>query len=191
MFPKGEHKTSLSYLKTIISIYMVIAFSPYIMFLLTHIVTEKEKKIKEAMKIMGLSQLAFWLSWFITYAVVITFGVILVVIIARVAELFGKSDYLIIFFIFFLYGLSIESLAFCLTPLFKKAKTAGMAGSLATMLLGTLSLLHIYVKTSNGVKWLTCLLSPVALSLALTPAVDTDVGEFVLYSYRRGPIRGI
>ena len=184
MMPQPEYSTDLSYLKTIVSIYMVMAFSPYIMFLLTFIVTEKELKIKEAMKIMGLSTFAFWLTWFITYAVIITFGVIFVVIIARVATLFGDSDYFIIFIIFFLYGLSIEALAFVLTPLFDKGRSAGSAGSLATLVLSTLGLLHIYLKTSNGVKWLTGLLSPVALSLALTPALDANEGmQYMILFY--------
>lgn len=107
---------------------------------------------------------------------IITFGVIFVVVIARAASLFGDSDYFLIFIIFFLYGLSIEALAFVLTPLFDKGRSAGSAGSLATLVLSTLGLLHIYLKTSNGVKWLTGFLSPVALSLALTPALDAYEG---------------
>ena len=176
MFPKGEYKTPLQYLTTIVSIYMVMAFSPYILFLLTFVVTEKEKKIKEAMKIMGLSTYAFWLGWFITYAVVISIGVAFVTIIAAVSKLFGDSDYFIIFLFFLFYGLSIETLSFMLTPLFQKGRTAGMAGSMGTIVLSTLSMIHIYLKTSNAVKWVTGFLSPVALSLALTPALDTQGG---------------
>ncbi|XP_065066088.1 cholesterol transporter ABCA5-like [Rhopilema esculentum] len=176
MMPKPEYTTDLSYLKTVVGIYMVIAFSPYVMFLLTYIVTEKELKIKESMKIMGLSTFAFWFTWFLTYAVIITIGVIFVTIISRVALLYGDSDYFIIFLIFFFYGLSIETLTFVLTPLFKKGRTAGSAGSMATIVLGTLSFLHVYVSTSNAVKWLTGLLSPVALSLTLMSALDGNEG---------------
>ena len=59
-------------------------------------------------------------------------------------------------------------MSFMFTPIFTKARTAGMAGSLATLLFSILSLIHVYVDTSNAVKWLTSLLSPVALSLGLT-----------------------
>ena len=176
MMPKPEYTTDLSYLKTVVGIYMVIAFSPYVMFLLTYIVTEKELKIKESMKIMGLSTFAFWFTWFLTYAVIITIGVIFVTIISRVALLYGDSDYFIIFLIFFFYGLSIETLTFVLTPLFKKGRTAGSAGSMATIVLGTLSFLHVYVRTSNAVKWLTGLLSPVALSLTLMSTLEGNEG---------------
>lgn len=44
----------------VILIYLVIAFSPFGYFLAIHIVAEKEKKIKEFLKIMGLHDTAFW-----------------------------------------------------------------------------------------------------------------------------------
>lgn len=44
----------------IILIYLVIAFSPFGYFLAIHIVAEKEKKLKEFLKIMGLHDTAFW-----------------------------------------------------------------------------------------------------------------------------------
>ena len=56
-----------------------------------------------------------------------------------------------------------------LTPLFKEAKTAGLAASFGTMILSTIGLIHNYLNTGNVAKWLTSLLSPVALSLSLQP----------------------
>ena len=41
MFPKREYTPPTEYLKNVVSIYMNIAFAPYILFLLTNIVTEK------------------------------------------------------------------------------------------------------------------------------------------------------
>ena len=44
----------------VILIYLIIAFSPFGYFLAIHIVAEKEKKLKEFLKIMGLHDTAFW-----------------------------------------------------------------------------------------------------------------------------------
>ena len=74
MFPKAEYETPLDYLKNVVGIYLVVAFAPFISALLIYVVGEKENKIKESMKIMGLNMSVFWLSWFITYAVVIIAG---------------------------------------------------------------------------------------------------------------------
>ncbi|KAB0403976.1 hypothetical protein E2I00_018521 [Balaenoptera physalus] len=48
----------------VILIYLVIAFSPFGYFLAIHIVAEKEKKLKEFLKIMGLHDTAFWCVFF-------------------------------------------------------------------------------------------------------------------------------
>ncbi|GAB5581250.1 ABC-type organic anion transporter ABCA8 isoform X5 [Prionailurus iriomotensis] len=55
----------------VILIYLVIAFSPFGYFLAIHIVAEKEKKLKEFLKIMGLHDTAFWLSW-VFFALMLT-----------------------------------------------------------------------------------------------------------------------
>lgn len=46
--------------RVIIPLYMVMALSQFITYLLILIVGEKEKKIKEGMKIMGLRDSIFW-----------------------------------------------------------------------------------------------------------------------------------
>ena len=60
MLPKPEFTPDSSYLQTISSIYFVIAYSPFVNTLTVHLVAEKEKKIKEGMKMMGLRDPAFW-----------------------------------------------------------------------------------------------------------------------------------
>lgn len=46
--------------RVVIPLYMVMALSQFITYLLILIVGEKEKKIKEGMKIMGLRDSVFW-----------------------------------------------------------------------------------------------------------------------------------
>uniref|UniRef100_A0A8D2L3H4 Uncharacterized protein n=1 Tax=Varanus komodoensis TaxID=61221 RepID=A0A8D2L3H4_VARKO len=48
------------FFRAVILIYLVIAFSPFGYYLTIHIVTEKEKKMKEFLIIMGLQDMAFW-----------------------------------------------------------------------------------------------------------------------------------
>lgn len=60
MMPKPIYTPDVSYMQNLASIYIVIAFSPFVTFLLILLVTEKEKKIKETMKIMGMQDSVFW-----------------------------------------------------------------------------------------------------------------------------------
>lgn len=60
-FPKGAHTGNwMVAFRVVIPLYMVIALSQFITYLLILIVGEKENEIKEGMKIMGLKDSVFW-----------------------------------------------------------------------------------------------------------------------------------
>ena len=110
------------------------------------VVDEKEKKIKESMKMVGLRDSVFWyvfldqfyrisqcyytccsfirLSWFVIYSVMVFFisllGCILVYFVVLKSSNFG-----ILLILMFEYGLSVIMLAFMMTALFSKAKVGG------------------------------------------------------------------
>ena len=148
------------------------AYSPFVNFLLVGLVTEKEKKIKEGMKMMGLRTAAFWLSWFITYALTLLVTTIVVTIISSVANLYKLANPFIIFLLIFLYGLSVITFSFMLTPFFNKATVAGAVGSLATIAFTALYFPVTLLPTSAVTKWFLSLLSPVALALSLSQVSD-------------------
>ena len=60
MLPKPAYLLDTSSIQTLSSIYFVLAFTPLISIMTVLIVTEKEKKIKEGMKMMGLRSSVFW-----------------------------------------------------------------------------------------------------------------------------------
>ena len=60
LMPKDEHSSDISVIQAISSIYLVLAYSPFILSLTVNLVAEKEKKIKEGMRMMGMSDVAFW-----------------------------------------------------------------------------------------------------------------------------------
>ncbi|CAM5096965.1 unnamed protein product [Natator depressus] len=126
--------------RAIILIYLVIAFSPFGYYLAIHIVAEKEKKLKEFLKIMGLHDTAFWLSWVLLYTTLIFVMSILMAVIATASSLFPQSSSFVIFLLFFLYGISSVFFAFMLTTLFKKSKHVGVVEFLATLAFGFVGL---------------------------------------------------
>ena len=60
MFPKASYVQPASTTRVIASVYYVIMYTVYITVLLSYMVYEKEKKVKETMLIMGMSRGAFW-----------------------------------------------------------------------------------------------------------------------------------
>ncbi|KAL4218252.1 ATP-binding cassette sub- A member 5 [Mactra antiquata] len=205
MFPKPAFLQDSSYIQIISSMYFVIAYSPFISVLMALIVTEKEKKIKEGMKMMGLRSSVYWCSWAMIYTVIFALITAFVTLIAYVAQFFQNSNMFLFFILQFFYGLSIISMAFMFTPFFKKANTAGGVSSLFTMLSSCLylivSLTRTYDEGTGSVsykvpvygRWLLCLISPCALSLGMDQAIYLDIrggmnmesareGEFPLYA---------
>ncbi|RDD36392.1 ATP-binding cassette sub-family A member 5 [Trichoplax sp. H2] len=193
LMPKEPFIGGVSYVQTFVAIYCVMAYAPFVNFLLVGMVTEKEKKIKEGMMMMGLRTAAFWLSWFITYALTILLCTIFVTAIAMASSLYITSNPFLIFMIIFLYGLSIITFSFMLTPFFNKATVAAAVGSMSSIAFAGLYFLVTQLPTPPVAKWLMALLSPVALALTLSEAtvLETTIGvQFTNLNVGKFPVGG-
>ena len=87
---------------------------------LYYLLKEKEKKIKESMKIMGLTESAYFSSWLFHYFMYFTLMAILITYIFSLIAV--NSNPYIIFLWFWLYLMTLFSMAIFLSALFTKAK---------------------------------------------------------------------
>nr|XP_040033146.1 ATP-binding cassette sub-family A member 5 [Gasterosteus aculeatus aculeatus] len=168
----------------LISIYLVLAFTPFVTFLIVNVAAEKEHRLKDTMTMMGLYDTSFWLSWGLLYAALVTAMSFLMAIIATYTALFPNSDFLVVFFLIFLYGISSIFFSFMLTPLFKKPKFASTVGSMLTVVFGCLSLFTVLMKDfPQPLVWLLCLLSPTAFSVGIAQVVYLEAqGDGAVFS---------
>ncbi|XP_057682119.1 ATP-binding cassette sub-family A member 5 isoform X2 [Corythoichthys intestinalis] len=156
----------------LISIYLVLAFTPFVTFLIVNVAAEKERRIKDTMTMMGLYDSAFWMSWGLLYAVLVTAMSVLMSVIATSTSLFPHSNLAVVFFLIFLYGISSISFSFMLTPLFSKPKLASTVGSMLTVVFGCLSLFTVLMKDfPQALVGIFCLLSPAAFSIGVAQVV--------------------
>uniref|UniRef100_A0A8C7HIG2 ATP-binding cassette sub-family A member 5-like n=1 Tax=Oncorhynchus kisutch TaxID=8019 RepID=A0A8C7HIG2_ONCKI len=160
----------------LISIYLVLAFTPFITFLIVNVAAEKEHRLKDTMTMMGLYDSAFWLSWGLLYAALVTTMSILMSIIATYTALFPNSDFIVIFLLIFLYGISSVSTSnepwFVHDMPFTKPKFASTVGSMLTVVFGCLSLFTVLMKDfPQPLVWVLCLLSPSAFSIGIAQVV--------------------
>uniref|UniRef100_A0A8D3CCQ9 Cholesterol transporter ABCA5 n=1 Tax=Scophthalmus maximus TaxID=52904 RepID=A0A8D3CCQ9_SCOMX len=168
----------------LISIYLVLAFTPFVTFLIVNVAAEKEHRLKDTMTMMGLYDTAFWLSWGLLYAALVTTMSFLMSIIATYTALFPNSDFFVIFSLIFLYGISSIFFSFMLTPLFKKPKFASTVGSMLTVVFGCLSLFTVLMEDfPQPLVWLLCLLSPSAFSIGIAQVVYLEAqGDGAVFS---------
>lgn len=97
--------------------------------LISNIVSEKESKARESMKMMGLSDSSYWLSWFTYYFIVVTIISILCLIILS-PTVFVNSTKGIVFLYFWVYGLSLFGFCLLLQSFFSRARVAAITGTL-------------------------------------------------------------
>ncbi|XP_062859011.1 ATP-binding cassette sub-family A member 5 [Trichomycterus rosablanca] len=162
----------------LISIYLVLAFTPFVSFLIVNVAAEKEHRLKDTMSMMGLYDTAFWLSWGLLYAALVTTMSFLMAVIATWTPLFSNSNFFIIFLLIFLYGISTIFFSFMLTPLFKKPKFASTMGSMLTLVFGSMSLFTVLMRDfPQPAVWVLCLLSPSAFSIGIAQVVYLEAQE--------------
>ena len=142
----------------LLGMFSIIAYAGPLIINIYRIVKEKETKAKEGMKIMGLSELTYFLSNFILYFIknIIYSGFITLVLKFALKRL-GSSH---IFLMYFLYGLVIFALIFFFQSFLERT----MIAILVTLLIYVLMYFFFIVVFQNSVnyaiKLIFCLLFP-------------------------------
>eukprot|EP00899_Mesostigma_viride_P019985 jgi/Mesvir1/27989/Mv20188-RA.1 len=97
---------------------------------LSAIVAERENKLRQAMRTMGLKQSAYWLSWALWEMVLSFISSILIIIFGLIFRfsLFRDNSFGLLFFLFFLFQMAMSSIAFCLASVVRKSSTATTVG---------------------------------------------------------------
>lgn len=78
--------------------------------LIARIVSEKETKARESMRMMGLNDFSYWLSWWVYYFIIVTIISLLVTAVVSF-RVFKFSNKGLLFLVFWIYGLSLFGLA--------------------------------------------------------------------------------
>uniref|UniRef100_A0A674KBT4 ATP binding cassette subfamily A member 10 n=1 Tax=Terrapene triunguis TaxID=2587831 RepID=A0A674KBT4_9SAUR len=161
-----------------------VAFSPLIYFMSLNVAKER-RKFKELMKMMALQDLAFWFSWGLLYAGYILIVAILLTLIMKSDEFIYHTSHSVMFFLFYLYGISLMSLAFLLSSLLKKPKLTGIVGFLFILSFGSLGLAVLYNHVTEPLEWALGLFSPFAFTIVhLEDAVKgVDFSDFLEDSF--------
>ncbi|XP_058140613.1 ATP-binding cassette sub-family A member 6 isoform X2 [Dasypus novemcinctus] len=153
--------------------YCLLYFSPFIYFSSLNI-TKERKSLKDVMKIMGLQDSAFWLSWGLFYAGFIFIICILIAIVITSAQIIVMTGFMVIFTLFFLYGLSLITLVFLMSVLLKKTVLTSLIVLLFTLFWGCVGLTALYRQLSSTLEWILSICSPFAFTAGLAQILHLD-----------------
>jgi ATP-binding cassette subfamily A (ABC1) protein 3 len=144
------------------------------------LVEEKEKKIKEGMKMMGLGETAHFLSWASTYLILYAL-ISLVIALISMSSLYKYSNRGLIFLFYFLFSCTAFSFSYLISTIFSKATVGSTVGAL--VFLGIFfSSFGVTADTATAGTYTTaCLSSPSCFSFGV--AVITRYTHIHIFTY--------
>uniref|UniRef100_A0A8D2I9L9 ABC transporter domain-containing protein n=1 Tax=Urocitellus parryii TaxID=9999 RepID=A0A8D2I9L9_UROPR len=154
-------------------LYCLLYFSPFIYFV-SHNVTKERKKSKELMKMMGLHDSAFWLSWGLMYTAFILVLSIVITIIITSTQVILMTGFMVIFTLLFLYGLSLLALSFLMSVLLQKAVLTNLFVFLLTLFWGFVGFTAFYKQLPPSIQWILSICSPFAFRVGMTQILHLD-----------------
>lgn len=104
---------------------MTVALLVVIYALATEIVSEKETKLKEGMKMMGLRESVYWITWFVT-ATAVYFLPMLSIAGVMCGTPYQNSAYGLVLLFYFCFAWSLICLCFLITTFINKARISGL-----------------------------------------------------------------
>nr|XP_009931047.1 PREDICTED: ATP-binding cassette sub-family A member 12 [Opisthocomus hoazin] len=132
------------------------------------LVQEKDLRLYEYMKMMGVNASSHFIAWFIECAIFLLITVTFLVIVLKVGDILPKTNTALLFLYLMDYSLSIIAMSYFISVFFNNTNIAALVGSLVYILtfFPFIVLLVIENHLSFSVKSLLSLLSPTAFSYA-------------------------
>ncbi|XP_068154368.1 LOW QUALITY PROTEIN: phospholipid-transporting ATPase ABCA3 [Drosophila tropicalis] len=128
-YPEYIYDPLLEGLASIMSLIILLSFIYPCTYITKYITSEKEKQLKEVMKIMGLSNWLHWTAWFVKSFIMLTISAILIAILMKIrwsddVAVLTHSSFTAL--VLFLLVYVITSICFCfmMATFFSKASTA-------------------------------------------------------------------
>ncbi|XP_064351689.1 ABC-type organic anion transporter ABCA8 isoform X4 [Camelus dromedarius] len=153
--------------------FCIISFSPFTYYASIN-VTRERKKMAGLMRMMGLRNSAFWLSWGLLYAAFVFIVALFLTLIVKSAQFVILTGFLKVFTLFLLYGLSLIALTFLMSVLVKKSFLTGLVMFLLTVVWGSLGFMALYRYLPASLEWILSFLSPFAFMLGMTQLLHLD-----------------
>ncbi|XP_041455377.1 phospholipid-transporting ATPase ABCA3-like, partial [Lytechinus variegatus] len=144
---------------------------------------EKECRLKESMKMMGLANWMHWLAWFVKYFVYLLIPTLLILIIVVVGNIFPNSGIGILLIYFVLWMIATIAWSFLISCFFSRARL-GLIFGMVLWFLNYLPMFFLdYKSSSDTTKTAVCLLSNTCMGQGVLVLARFELkGEGVQFS---------
>eukprot|EP00931_Biecheleriopsis_adriatica_P069363 TRINITY_DN4321_c0_g1_i1.p1 TRINITY_DN4321_c0_g1~~TRINITY_DN4321_c0_g1_i1.p1 ORF type:complete len:1964 (+),score=351.62 TRINITY_DN4321_c0_g1_i1:38-5929(+) len=156
-----------TFVKGVFGLFFVLVYIWPLTRIMKSLVEDKEARINEVMKMMGMPAEAITIGWYLTYGLLWILPAFLMVAICW-GTVFEHSNKMIVMLFFWLFAVCVITLCSMISVFFARAKTASVVGALIFFLLYFPYLFVASSGSSMQTKVMSCLSPPVALSLGAT-----------------------
>lgn len=153
--------------------FVVIAYLSPLIIVVFRMIREKETKVKEGMKIMGLTESSYFFSWLSYYVCLTTFHAVLNS--AILMGLFKFVPFGYVFLFFWLYGMCIFSMAYFFQALIDKTRIAMIISILIYFIMYFVSVAVLSEDVATAPKMVISLLPPTCLQLGLVTLTRFEI----------------
>uniref|UniRef100_A0A672RR46 ATP binding cassette subfamily A member 12 n=1 Tax=Sinocyclocheilus grahami TaxID=75366 RepID=A0A672RR46_SINGR len=145
---------------------LMISWVLFVTHFVKKLVHERELRLHEYMKMMGVNPISHFFAWLIESAVFLLATVIILTIILKAGSILPHSNGFVLFLYLCDYGFSVLAISFLVSSFFDKTNIAGLSGSLIYVIcfFPFIVLIHLEDNLSFSVK--SSLFSPTCFSYA-------------------------
>ena len=118
----------------IIGIFFILAYIKFVASISSSMVLEKESKIREGMRMMGLKDFPLIISYYLTYFIIFTPLSFAMALELKFGNVFPQAAVGTLFFFFWIFGWAIVSFCYMITPFFNRSRTVSIAATLIWLL---------------------------------------------------------
>ncbi|XP_073463268.1 ATP-binding cassette sub-family A member 10-like [Aquarana catesbeiana] len=136
-------------------------------------ITQERRKTGELMRMMGVKDLAFWLSWGLLYTISVILLSILVTLVTTTG-VFMESSFGVIFLLFCLYGIATVFFNCMLSALLKKHHLTAILGFFITLLLSALAILPLLKTIPKSLEVFLSIFHPFSFAVGITASMHME-----------------
>lgn len=169
-FPYPCHSRD-EYLEAISFVFPLMLMMAWVLFVadfVKKLVQEREMRLHEYMKMMGVNPLSHFFAWFLECAAYLVLTIFILTLVLKYGSILPNSDGFLLFLYLCNYGLSVLAFTYLVSSFFDKTYIAGLSGSLIYILCFFPFIVMMAVETnlSFSQKSVLSLFSPTCFSYA-------------------------
>ncbi|XP_038108176.1 ATP-binding cassette sub-family A member 3 [Culex quinquefasciatus] len=175
-YPPYYSDPLLTGLENLLPLIIVIAFFYSAINTVKYITVEKERQLKETMKIMGLSSWLHWAAWFVKCILLLAISISLITVLLCVdlttnsdLAIFEYADWTVVWVYLFVFSVATVCFCFMMSTIFSKANlAAGISGLIWFIMIVPYNIVFAsYDTLSLAAKLAMCIFSNSSLSFGL------------------------